>query len=63
MEKIRQVYEQTPDWVKTGGWIGLSAGLTALIAYCLERPELLPYYGVLNFVLYAIKEADKKRRE
>lgn len=62
MEKITKLYEQTPDWVKTGLWIGLSAGVTATVSHLLERPELVPYYGILNFVLYALKEAEKKRR-
>lgn len=60
--KLKEMYEQTPDWLKTGLWIGFSAGLTALVSHLLEEPALLPYYGVLNFVLYALKEAQKSRK-
>jgi len=58
---IKEMYDQTPDWVKTGLWIGFSAGVTALISSLLEVPELMPYYGVLNFALFAIKEINKQR--
>lgn len=55
-------YDRIPDWVKVGLWIGFSAGITAVCSYILEQPELVKYYGVVNFVLFAIKEIDKKWR-
>lgn len=56
------MYDQTPDWLKTGMWIGISAGVTAVCSYLLERPELFQYYGLINFILFAVKEASKKRQ-
>lgn len=61
MEKIKSFLSD--DIVQTGLWIGISAGVTALISFLLEKPELAPYYGVLNFVLYAIKVANDKRKK
>jgi hypothetical protein len=58
---VKELYKQIPDWVKTGLWIAISAGLTALISFLLEVPELLPYYGILNFLMFALKEASKKK--
>jgi hypothetical protein len=55
-------WDKIPDFVKTGLWISLSAGITALGSYLLERPELFQWYGLINFILFSIKELDKKVR-
>jgi fluoride ion exporter CrcB/FEX len=59
MDKIKNVLSD--DIVKTALWIGLSAGLTSLCSFLLERPELVAYYGVINFVLYALKSLNDRR--
>lgn len=60
MEKIKAILQD--DITKTALWIGVSAGLTAIITYLLNVPELLPYYGILNFILYALKEVNNRRK-
>jgi len=62
MKKLSKYWKAIPDFIKVGLWIGFSAGVTAIGSYFLERPELMAYYGVVNFVLFAVKEADKKYR-
>jgi len=62
MKKIYELWENLPDFVKVAAWIGFSASVTAVGSYLLERPEFFQYYGLVNFVLYAIKEIDKKYR-
>jgi hypothetical protein len=61
MEKIKSFFSN--DIVKTGLWIGVSAMITAVASYLLQKPELAAYYGVLNFVLYTIKTVNDKRKE
>jgi hypothetical protein len=41
-------------------WVFVSAGLTALITWALQKPEYIQYYGVLNIVLYFLYELKKK---
>jgi hypothetical protein len=41
-------------------WVFVSAGLTAFISWALQKPEYLQYYGILNVILYFIKELGKK---
>ena len=60
MEKIRAILSD--KITKTALWIGVSAGLMAIVTYLLNVPELLPYYGILNFVLYALKEVNERRK-
>lgn len=60
---MKKIYDSIPDWLKTGLWIALSAGLTALITNLLQVPELMPYYGILNFLLFALKEIGKSKTE
>jgi uncharacterized membrane-anchored protein YitT (DUF2179 family) len=60
MEKIKAILSD--KITKTALWIGVSAGLMAIVTYLLNVPELLPYYGILNFVLYALKEVNDRRK-
>lgn len=60
VEKIRAILSD--KITKTALWIGISAGLMAIVTYLLNVPELLPYYGILNFVLYALKEVNDRRK-
>ena len=60
MDKIKSLYKTTPDWVKTGLWIAGSEALASLLAYLLKVPELKQYSGVINFILFAVKELKKK---
>ena len=62
MNKLSKLWKNTPDFIKTGVWIGVSAGLTFVLTELLNKPELLPYYGAINFLLYGLKELDKKYR-
>ena len=50
------------DSMKVGVWIFLSAGITALVSYLLQKPELAAYYGLLNIALYAINKLDEQFR-
>ena len=40
-------------------WVFASAGLTALLSYLLQKPELVNYYGLLNVLLYFLNELKK----
>lgn len=60
--KIKEIWNAIPKFVKVGVWIGVSAGLTSILTECLNKPELFNYYGLLNFILVAINEIDKKYR-
>ncbi|MDD5015880.1 MAG: hypothetical protein PHW73_12435 [Atribacterota bacterium] len=60
VEKIKAILSD--KITKTALWIGVSAGLMAIVTYLLNVPELLPYYGILNFVLYALKEVNDRRK-
>ncbi len=60
MEKIKAILSD--KITKTALWIGVSAGLMAIVTYLLNVPELLPYYGILNFILYALKEVNDRRK-
>lgn len=62
MKKISELWHSLPEFVQVGIWIGFSAGVTAVGSYLLGRPELFSYYGVINFVLFTVKELDKKYR-
>jgi len=48
-----------PETAKVALWVFVSAGLTALVSYLLQRPELVSYYGLLNVVLYFLNELKK----
>jgi hypothetical protein len=62
-EYYYEIYRRVPEWVKVAAWVGFSAAVTAIGAYILERPELAQYYGIVNVILFALKEVEKKRRE
>jgi len=59
-EKVAALWHKVPETLKVAVWVGISAGLTALLSYLLERPELSQYYGFINILLFALKEAEKK---
>ena len=61
--KLSKLWHSLPETLKVGVWVGVSAGATATISYLLDKPELYQYYGVLNVLLFAVKELNKKRRE
>jgi len=58
-DKVTAVWHRIPETLKVGIWVGFSAGATATISYLLERPEYFKYYGLLNILLFAIKEIGK----
>ena len=43
-------------------WVAVSAALTAALSYLLEKPEYAAYYGVINVVLYMVKELNREYR-
>lgn len=47
------------DAVKVGVWVGVSAGLTYVLTALLDKPELVPWYGVLNIGLVLLKGLKK----
>jgi hypothetical protein len=55
-------WNRIPDWIKVGLWVGVSAAITYIGSAVLERPELAQYYGIVNIILFGIKELDKKVR-
>jgi hypothetical protein len=59
---MKKVWHDLPDWVKVGGWIGGSAAIAAVGSYLLQQPALFKWYGLINFVLFMVKELDKKYR-
>jgi hypothetical protein len=61
-EKATALWHKVPETLKVAVWVGISAGLTALLSYLLEQPELTQYYGVINILLFALKEIEKKRQ-
>ena len=61
-EKATALWHKVPETLKVAVWVGISAGLTALLSYLLERPEMAQYYGVINVLLFALKEIEKKRQ-
>jgi len=57
---VNKLSSATKETLKVMGWVFVSAGLMAVITWALGKPEFLPYYGVLNIVLYWLKELKKK---
>lgn len=58
---MKKLTEANKETIKVAGWIFLSAGLMAVISWALGKPEFLPYYGILNIVLFWLKELKKKK--
>ena len=61
MEKVKTFLAD--DRVGVALWIGVSAGIMAICSFLLQMPELLPYYGVINFVIYAVKSTNDRRKK
>jgi len=59
MDKVKTFLSD--DRVEVALWIGLSAGVMAICSYLLQLPELLPYYGVLNFIVYVVKSTRDRK--
>jgi hypothetical protein len=59
---LKEMYDQTPDWLKTGLWIGFSQAVASILAYLVNVPELTQYAGLINFLAYAFKEYAKSRK-
>lgn len=51
------------DLFQTALWIGGSAAIMAVVSYLLQKPELAEWYGVLNFILYAVKYINDSRKK
>jgi hypothetical protein len=61
-KNIADFWHKVPETVKVAVWVGISVGLTAFLSYLLEQPELAQYYGIINILLFALKEVEKKRQ-
>ena len=61
-KNLIKAWDNLPRFVRVGVWVAISAGLTALISYLLEQPEMVAYYGVLNIILVALKESRDVRK-
>ena len=60
MEKVKNFFQD--DRVQTALWIGLSQAIASVCSYLLEIPELAQYAGVINFVAYAVKSTNDRRK-
>ena len=60
MDKLKELLNE--NIVQTALWIGGSAAIMAVCSFLLQKPELVAYYGVLNFIVYAIKDLNDKRK-
>lgn len=63
IEKLKKIWNSVPKTVRVGGWIGVSAAISAVGSFVLKQPELVKYYGVVNLILYFIKELNEKIRK
>jgi hypothetical protein len=58
--KLQKRFEfAIPETVSVALWVFVSAGLTAIISWALQKPEYLQYYGALNVLLYFLNELKK----
>ena len=57
MERLMSANKET---IKVALWVFVSAGIMAVITWALGKPEFLPYYGLLNIVLFWLKELKKE---
>jgi len=48
------------DTTKVGVWVFISAGLTALLSWMLDKPEFMSYYGVINIFLFLLKKVKEE---
>ena len=60
VEKIKSFLND--DRVQTALWIGLSQAIASICAYLLSVPELSQYAGVINFIAYAVKSTNDRRK-
>lgn len=56
MEKLKNAVIET---LPVAVWVGLSAALTYILTALLNKPELSVYYGVINVLLFLVKELKK----
>lgn len=58
MNAIKKAVVET---LPVAAWIAVSAGLTYMLTHLLEKPELAPYYGIINIGLFLLKEISKRK--
>ena len=51
------------DSTKVAVWIFVSAGITAIASWALSQPDLFKWYGLINFIIYLVKQLDEKFRK
>lgn len=56
---MQKVKNAVWDTLPVALWVGGSAALTYMLTELLQRPDLAPYYGVLNVLLFLLKELKK----
>lgn len=57
MDKVKNAVVET---LPVAVWVGASAFITYIITQLLQKPELSAYYGILNVVLFLLKELRKE---
>ena len=62
-KKLTKIWHKLPETTQVIMWVGVSAAITAIGSYVLKQPELAKYYGVVNVILFFVKELNKKRKE
>lgn len=48
--------ESTKKTAKVLAWVGASAAITAVCTFILDEPDYVKYYGIVNIILFFIKE-------
>jgi hypothetical protein len=56
MDRLKTV---SKDTLGVALWVFVSAGLTAILSWALQKPEFIQYYGLLNIALYFLNELKK----
>ena len=56
-----RVLESTKKTAKVLAWVGGSAAVTAVCTFILNEPDYAKYYGIVNIVLFFLKELRNDR--
>ncbi len=61
MIDLKRVPEASKETVKVAIWVFVSAGLMAVLSWALNKPEWAQWYGLINIILFFLKELNKKK--
>ena len=59
LDKFKNSIKSTQNVVL---WVAISAAVTAVLSWMLSEPEYMAYYGIINVVLYFLKELNTEFR-